>query len=300
MTAPTRPVLRYHGGKFRLRKWIISHFPEHRVYVEPFGGGGSVLMGKPRAAFELYNDLDADIVNLFRVLRSPRAGELREQLRLTPFSRREFFATYDETPDDVVERARRTVVRGLMGYGTTSRRKNRTGFRAKCARPQRGGGISGSTGVGDWRTYPDAIATFAERLRGVVIEERDAFEVIAQHDGPDTLFYVDPPYPISTRTSIRSEFERGRAYAHDLTDDDHRRLASVLCRVQGAVVLSGYPCEMYDDELYSAWERHEKATMADRQAKRMEVLWVKAAGVTMPAPARDGRDAGSLFAGESA
>ncbi|MDH3195533.1 MAG: DNA adenine methylase [Hyphomicrobiales bacterium] len=97
MNAPTRPVLRWHGGKWRLAPWIMAQFPPHRVYVEPFGGAASILLRKPRTYAEIYNDLDSDVVNLFRVLRSNRASELIEALRLTPFARAEFEAARPPT-----------------------------------------------------------------------------------------------------------------------------------------------------------------------------------------------------------
>jgi len=122
MNTVSRPVLCWHGGKFRLAPWVIAHLPPHRIYVEPFGGAASVLLRKPRAYAEVYNDLDGDVVNLFRVLRDAQAGaRLIAQLQLTPFAREEFLAAY-EPADDPVERARRLVARSFMAFGTTGLR----------------------------------------------------------------------------------------------------------------------------------------------------------------------------------
>jgi DNA adenine methylase len=133
MNAPERPILRYHGGKFRLAPRIIAHFPPHRVYVEPFGGAGSVLMRKEPSFAEVYNDLDGEVVNVFRVLRDPdRAERLRTLLELTPWSRIEFRACY-EPADDPIEQARRTIACSFMAHGSTSIRLNRTGFRNPAA-----------------------------------------------------------------------------------------------------------------------------------------------------------------------
>lgn len=114
---PTRPALRWHGGKWRVAPWIIEHFPKHAVYVEPFGGAGSVLIRKPRVSSEVYNDLDGEVVNLFRVLRDrKKAAELERLLRLTPFAREEMEAAYGPAPKTEMERARRLVVRSFMGH----------------------------------------------------------------------------------------------------------------------------------------------------------------------------------------
>lgn len=128
---PSRPVLRWHGGKWMLAPWIIANFPEHRTYVEPYGGAASVLIRKPRAYAEVYNDLDRDVVALFEILRDPkRGGVLLEQLKLTPFARAEFLLSYQRS-DDPIEQARRLVVRSFMGFGSDGHNAAvKTGFRA--------------------------------------------------------------------------------------------------------------------------------------------------------------------------
>lgn len=267
---PKRPVIRYHGGKWTLAPWVISHFPPHRIYVEPYGGAASVLMRKDRAFMEVYNDLDDDVVNLFKILRNDESAEiLIRQLELTPWSRTEFFETYQET-DDPIEAARRLVVRSFMGFGTTGRRKNMTGFRGKAERKN-------NSGINNWHIYPQSLRTVVERLRGVLIESRPAIAVIRQQDRPETLFYVDPPYPHSTRTSVKTPSRRERCYAVEMSDDDHRELADVLHSVSGMVVLSGYPCDLYDVELYADWYRVDRIHWADGAKKRTEVLWLNAA-----------------------
>lgn len=274
---PRRPILRYHGGKWRLAPWIVSHFPEHRVYVEPFGGGASVLLRKARSYAEVYNDLDDEVVNLFRVLRDPdSSARLVEAVALTPFSRAEFDDTYTEVADPV-EMARRLCLRSHAGFGTAAMRSTsrglpqRTGFRANTTRAR-------TTPAHDWARFPDAVADVAARMQGVVVEQRPATEVIRAHDAPTTLHYVDPPYPHSTR----AEASRWN-YRHEMTDDDHRKLAEVLHNVAGAVVLSGYPCDLYDRELYADWWRVERTAHADGARDRVEVLWLN-----RPTPRTDG------------
>lgn len=270
LDAPRRPVLRWHGGKWLLAPWIIGHFPRHRVYVEPYGGGASVLLRKERSYAEVYNDLDAIAVNLFRVLRDPvSAAELKRRLDLTPFARDEFNLSY-EASDDPVETARRTVVRSLMGFGSDATTGiYRTGFRANSNR-------SGTTPAHDWRNYPEALPSVVERLRGVIIENRAATDVMSAHDCPEALHYIDPPYVHDTRS--RRTNRRGvgvSVYNHELTDAQHRELLAFLQSLQGMVVLSGYPSELYDRALRS-WRRLERPALADGARPRTEVLWINA------------------------
>jgi DNA adenine methylase len=270
-----RPVMRYHGGKWRIAPWIISHFPEHSGYIEPYGGGASVLLRKPRVELEVYNDLDSELVNAFRVLRDPALSEqLRHAVTLTPYARAEYELSYLSSVDPV-ERARRTIFRAYGSFGGTGIRRHRTGMR----RSMLGRGNHPEL---DWRGWPSAVPALTSRLTGVFIEQCDAIELIARYDHPDNLFYVDPPYPHSTRSAVQSAAHYH--YTAEMTDEDHRRLAGVLARLRGAVVLSGYACTLYDEELYRGWHRYEKKARANGGADRVEVLWIKPAGIEMDAP----------------
>ena len=272
LNAAARPAVRYHGGKWRLAPWIIEHLPPHRVYVEPFGGGASVLLRKPRSYAEIYNDLDSEMVNLFRVIRE-RGPELVTALQLTLFARDEFVAAW-EPASDPLEQARRTIIRSFMGFGSAAITRARlpdkpgrgalqkTGFRAKSNR-------SGTTPGHDWANYPGALTQIIERMQGVVVENRDALLLMPQHDGAQTVFYVDPPYVQQTR-------DKGGDYRHEMTDQDHVALAGLLHSLSGMVVLSGYPSDLYHD-LYVGWLRIDVKALADGARGRTECLWLNEA-----------------------
>ncbi len=264
-------MLRYHGGKWKLADWLLGFFPPHRIYVEAFGGAGSVLLRKPRSYGEVYNDLDTEVVNIFRVLRDPdKARELYRRIALTPFARDEFRAAY-EAPIDDIDAAHKMIVRAFMGFGSASMtRMHITGFRSNSNR-------AGTTPAQDWSNWPDQIELFTTRIQGVVIENKDAALVMRQHDSEGTLHYVDPPYPMATRSSLKNKNgNRGHYYRHDMTDEQHRELAAVLKSLQGMVVLSGYACPLYDTDLYAGWHRHETQHMADGARPRTEVVWLNA------------------------
>lgn len=261
---PSRPVMRWHGGKWKLAPWIIEHFPAHRVYVEPFGGAASILLRKERSYAEVYNDLDQDAVTLFRVLRDPVLSiALTASLRLTPFAKMEFEEAYRPV-EDPVERARRLLIRSFMGFGSNGHNAAiKTGFRSNSNR-------SGTTPSRDWANYPDLLPVIIERLTGVVVECKDASEVMAQHDGTETLHYVDPPYVWETRSR---SMRRSGCYAHEMDLADHERLLSNLLMLTGMVVLSGYHHDLYDRAL-AGWRRVETAALADGARDRTEVLWI--------------------------
>lgn len=256
-----RPVMRYFGGKFRLRKWILSHFPRHRVYTEAFGGAASLLLSKPRVYIEVYNDLDGQMVNLFRVIRD-HGGVLQDMIENTPYAREEYEKA-GEPSDDPIEQARRTLVKSWFSIGTDAISRGPAGFRCTTKDAD-----IRSLPIHQWPSYHEQIALFKDRLRGVLIENDKAADVIKRNDYADTLHYVDPPYVHETRSS--------GGYDHEMTDSEHGELAETLRGLKGMVVLSGYRCDMYE-ELYKGWERIDKETIADSRSKRVESLWLNPA-----------------------
>jgi len=267
--------MRYYGGKWRLAPWIISHFPPHRTYVEPFGGAGSVLLQKPRSYGEIINDINGDVVNLFRVLQAPAsAAKLRRLCELTPFARAEFDLARKPTRDPV-ERARRLIVRAYMGIGSGGAQGKPTGFRFSANR-------AGTTPAMDWARWPAQIPRYVDRLASVVVECQPALELLEDHDGPGTLYYVDPPYPLASR---REGVRRKGRYRHEMSDSEHREASVALHGVIGMVVISGYECPLYG-ELYGDWESDRTTATADNgchgtrsiaDVKRTEVVWLNPA-----------------------
>ncbi|KQG03556.1 DNA adenine methylase [Acinetobacter pittii] len=263
MNAMNHPLIRYHGGKFRIAEWVISHFPIHKTYVEPFGGGASVLMKKEPSSIEVYNDIDSEVVNLFKVLRNEEQRQkLEEQLSLTPFSRDEFYQAYQDT-DCPVEKARRMIIRAQMGFGSAGATKGSTGFRMA-------GGRQKNYEISLWDRYPERLAFFAKRLKQVLIENQPATKVISLYDHPETLFFVDPPYVTSTRTA------NVVAYRYELDDQDHIELINLLLSIQGKVVLSGYEHPIYDSRL-DGWKKVTRSVQASGNrgwVSRQECLWI--------------------------
>jgi len=236
----TRPPFPYYGGKQLLAERLVALFPPHVHYVEPFAGGLSVLLAKPRSPMETVNDLDGALVTFWRVLRD-REDDLRRVVDLTPHARGEHeLARQLVVEGDELETARRVWVRLTQGRGSNLG-DDSTGWRY-AGSPDYGSAAKHLDG------YRGRIPDCARRLRHVSLECRPAVEVIADYGRHrDVLLYVDPPYVVSTRSSAGK-------YAHEMTDDDHRELAEALRAAAAAVVLSGYQSPLYD-ELYHGWFR---------------------------------------------
>lgn len=274
--------MRYHGGKWKLAPDIIRIMPAHKVYVELFGGSAAVMLRKQRMAAEVYNDIDGSIVNVFRVLQSVTATEeLLRRLYFTPYARSEFDYAYAH-PVDEIEWACKTIILSYFGFGTDAATRGcKTGFRANLsdlrALPSQ-----------HWAAWPDSLLAIASRMRGVLIENIDAINLVGRYDTEDTLFYADPPYVLSSRSSfMRSS---GNGFRHEMKDEDHAALASELCSAKGMVIISGYHTDLYR-ELYAGWHSIQVDSLAYSAKPRTEVLWIN--------PAAHARRPQLLFAQEN-
>ncbi len=252
-----KAVLKYPGGKWSLAKWIISHFPEHHSYLEPFFGSGAVLFNKPRSNIETVNDLDGSVVNLFEwIKRDPE--RLAHEIYYTPYARQVYEDAFSSEPEDSLQRAVNFYTRLNMGHGFRTNGE-KVGWKNDVQGRER------AYAAKDWCDLPDRILQAAERLRGVQIECRPAIEVIRRFNSPKVLIYADPPYVLSTR--------HGKQYRCEMDDRGHEEFLDVLLAHKGPVLLSGYESPMYNDRL-QGWHREETVSYSQTASRKTEVLWM--------------------------
>jgi DNA adenine methylase len=251
-------ALRYPGSKWSLAQDIVTQFGAHFHYVEPYFGSGAVFFSKPVSPHELINDMNCLVVNFFRVLRD-RTEDLLFALEATPWSRDEYDASHVVT-GDALEDARRFVTRIWQAHASDLAKK--TGWKNRGSKqPARGMSVR-------WQRVPSELAELAIRLKDAEIENRPAVEVMRRFATKDTLIYADPPYLMETRTQ--------KMYANEMSVDDHREMLDVLSSHPGPVVISGYENSIYEERLRRGWKTVKiKPPKVEKQAARMEVLWVK-------------------------
>ena len=207
--------------------------PLHTHYVEPFFGGGQVLLAKdPEGVSEVANDIHGGLMTFWRVLQDRHMfADFARAVEAVPFSQVEWKEAHKRYGGDMVQEAvaffidaRQSRAGKMQDFATVSRNRVRRGMNEQASA---------------WMTAVEGLPAVAARLRRVVILNEDAITVIKSQDGPKTLFYCDPPYLAETRASAGD-------YAHEMTLDDHRRLLTRLIQIKGQFLLSGYRNKLYD------------------------------------------------------
>jgi len=208
-----RSLFPWMGGKSRQAKQLASLLAEHTCYVEVFSGAANLLFEKAPSKVEVINDINADIINLFRIARfHPR--ELVRELQFVTHNRLDYKAYRAQPGITDVQRAARTWLILRSSFGGRGGTKS----------PAFGYGTTGPRGFR--RSAFSLIKSCHRRLANVTIENLDYAECIKRYDRPHTLFYCDPPY-LETN-----------GYLYDFTPDDHAKLAELLHSIKGKFLLS--------------------------------------------------------------
>lgn len=253
-------VLRYPGSKWAIAKWIISFFPKHHTYLEPYFGSGAILFSKKPSAIETVNDLDWDVCNLFNCIKQD-SEKLASLVHMTPYARSEYDDTFETELNkaDSFHKAARFLIQCWQGHGFRT-----NGYKVGWKNDVQG--RENMYAVKNWYRLPGWILAITDRLKQIQIENRPALEVIKRHNFPNVLIYADPPYLLDTRTA--------KQYKHELTEQDHIELLETLLQHTGPVVLSGYQSDLYDDTL-TGWHKETIKGRAEYQGQdRREVLWM--------------------------
>lgn len=252
-----KAIIKYPGSKWSIADWIIRFFPEHHSYLEPFFGSGAVLFNKPRSHIETVNDLDGNVVNMFECIKAD-PEKLARAIYLTPYSREVYEKAFREVPGDRFEAAVNFYIRLNMGHGFRTNGE-KVGWKNDVQGRER------AYAARDWCILPDTIIQAAERLRGVQIENRPAAELIKRFNYKNVLVYLDPPYMLQTR--------HGKQYRHEMDDEGHEELLSVLLGHKGYVIISGYDTELYNSML-KGWEKRETVSYSQTASKKKEIIWM--------------------------
>ena len=252
-----KAVMKYPGSKWSIAKWIISFFPKHHSYLEPFFGSGAVLFNKPRSNIETVNDLDGNVVNLFEWIRKD-PERLARAIYFTPYARQVYDEAFKGVPEDSFEKAVNFYIRLNMGHGFRTN-GGKVGWKNDVQ------GREKAYAAREWRDLPDKIIQASERLRGVQFENRPATELINRFNFPNVLVYADPPYVLSTR--------HGKQYRHEMEDWQQEELLDALMAHKGPVLLSGYDNQLYNSRL-KGWHREEKNSYSQVGSKKREILWM--------------------------
>lgn len=271
-----KALFHYYGGKQEQLKnllAVVESIP-HKQWVEAACGAANLTLAKEPAGVETINDIDDRLVCLFQTVRDAPAW-LSKQIAATPFSRKVFEKCCAVAADENETPTRRGYAALVAMRQSFSASPGRTWCLCKNHSRRRM-----ASSISRWLPLSDDIAQVANRLRTVQIECMDVAALITKYDSPTTLFYIDLPYPHSTRR-VKT------GYKHECSDDDHKRMLKAVIRAKGKFIISGYGCELYDKVLTEGrgWERDARSVtcrsavtptgMVHHDKTREEVLWIR-------------------------
>ena len=250
----------YYGGKQNLSKRIIAMIPEHKIYCEPFFGGGAVFFAKEKSELEVINDHNKMLINFYQVCQN-RFDELQKSVSVSLHSESEFYRAKDiynnRVESNEIEKAWALWILSRMCHAGSFR-----GGWKYC---------NGTAGAHVGKVLKNKREEFKtelhERLSEVQISCRDALKVIVNRDSKDTFFYLDPPYP-------------GASQGHytGYTENNLQDLVDMLSSIKGKFILSNYWTDTLRDAVrLNGWDYAEievttHSGMNKRTRKSTEVM----------------------------
>jgi DNA adenine methylase len=253
--APPRPMapFQWAGGKGNLATWIVQYVPAGQIYVEPFAGAASVFWLLPSPfPVEVLNDLDGDIVNLYRVLQDKsKFEELSHRLIFTPYARAEFARALQIVKDPNatdIDRAWAFFVKHNQGFSGIAQTEGNWGRVVTLIRNNMAATTS------RWRSRLKLLSFWHERLSRVQIDCIDGIECIKYWDTPETVFYIDPPYVLEAR-------KERRLYKNEPDLSYHKRLVETILTAKGKILLSCYDQPVYLPLKEAGWQKLTKRTV---------------------------------------
>ena len=266
-------AIKRHGGKGYLADKIRALFPKHTRYCEThFGSGAVLLAGDGEGVAEYANDLDKLLMHFWWTLSEPTVFEdFHRRAQMTPFSEPRFNQARERIAavEHCIARMPQDRAVDFFVQNRQSRQALGKCFATPTGRLRR----NMNEQVSAWLSAVDGLPEMHARLRRVEIRCMDAVDFIKELDSPETLFYCDPPYMHETRTATK-------AYAHEMTKEQHYSLLSTLGEISGKFLLSGYPSDFYEKFAHRFHWRHvdfdidNKASSAKSKEKKIERVWM--------------------------
>lgn len=265
-------VISWFGSKSKFVNRIVEKFPKHDTFVDVFGGSGVVLLNKPQSKIEVYNDIDSRLVNLFKIFQDPSLKKaFIERVKYAPYSREFYHECKDKLMNNTVQGIDEAICffvlsrqsfAGLADY-SSNWSYSKTSHSSSTQKFQKG---------------IRSIDAFAHRFRYVQIENNSFEDILTRYDSDKTLFYLDPPYVLSSRN------RPCKRYKHEMSDEDHERMVDALLCIKGNAVLSGYDNEFYLKLEQFGWQKESfnirtNASKSKNKVNldtniRKECLWV--------------------------
>lgn len=261
------PPFGYFGSKNKIALKLCKNLPPHYCWVEAFCGSAALTLAKTTAPIEIINDVDGEIVNLFKQLRNNHE-ELCKKIEFTPYAEQELAnARIKSDTDTDLERARKFLVQSMMAInGIFGAEKG--GFSSSNSYSRN----NHEARVNRWNNLPDRLEKAVKRLKSVRVDNKDARKLLKKFiNRPATLVYLDPPYL----------GERTNGYNIDANDENfHSELLHLANKANCMIFISGYENELYKCILSpdNGWSKKTiEATTKDSTGNshtRTEVVWM--------------------------